>query len=272
MARRGKKKKKQKRVSTLLDIVIPVWDGFNFLWNCLEALPAAVGDIPTRVIIYDNGSDKQKADEFYASVQGIEVIRAKQNTGFADACNRGVQKGHSPLVLLLNSDATMRPGSIEKMVRRMDFPEVGVCGARLLFSDDSPNGTPGHIQHAGLMMTVRAEVVHCFIDWSDDNSRTRMNDEFFAVTGACLMTRRNLWNQIRGLDLSYGMGTYEEVDYCMAISGLGKKIVVEHEAVGTHYVGAALTEHQVGFPLAVNRAKFMSKWAEQIIWDEWSKV
>lgn len=273
MGRRGRKKQRTTREvkrPSLLDIVIPVWDGFEFLAECLKALPAAVGDVPTSVILYDNGSDKETADNFYAGVGGARIIRGKENMGFARGCNLGVKSGFSPLILLLNSDVVMSPGSIEKMVKRMDDPEIGVCGGRLLFANNTPHGPAGHIQHVGLMLTIKAEVVHSFIGWSNDNPRTRRNEERFAVTGACFMTRRNLWNQIGGLYEGYGMGTYEEVDYCCSVSVfLKKKVIVVNEAEGTHYVAASATAHQTGFPLAQNRALFMSRWANNLVQDDW---
>lgn len=262
--------KKKPGPLALLDIVIPVYNAFDHLWNCLDALPDAVGDVKAKVVIYDDGSEKEAADEFYANISGAKIIRNRQNRGFPAAVNNAVRQCASPLILILNSDVVMQPGSIAEMVKAMDDPEVGVCGAKLLFPDDTPHGPAGKIQHAGLTVTIKAEVKHAFITWSPDNPRVLRVRDVFAVTGACMMTRRSHWRRLGGFYEGYGRGTWEEVDYQMAISKqLGKKIVVEQNAVGTHFVGASVLENQVGFNIAQNRSLFLSRWGNELVWDQW---
>ena len=138
MSRKGRKPREPK---PLVDIIIPVHQRFDLLEQCLNAIPDAAKDIPYKIIIFDNASPLEEADKFYPTIdKSIKIARSKQNVGFPRACNQGVHRGNSPLLFFLNSDVILEPESIDRLVRVMDEPKVGVVGMRLIFPTE----------HAGL--------------------------------------------------------------------------------------------------------------------------
>jgi GT2 family glycosyltransferase len=275
MSRKRKRTARPKEPKALVDIIIPVHRRFDLLEKCLNAIPDAAKDVPYKIIIFDNASPLEEANEFYPHLdKSIKISRSKQNLGFPKACNQGVHRGNSPLLFFLNSDVILEPDSIDKLVRVMDEPEVGVVGMRLVFPmehlDLNDQIRPaGKIQHVGLSVNIRGEIYHPFMAWNPDHERVMMQKEVFAVTGAALMTRRNIWQKAKGFNEVYGHGTFEDVDYCFTVREMGYNIRVEPEALGTHYTGATAEKYQLGYALNHNQMTFMQRWSNKMEWWDW---
>jgi GT2 family glycosyltransferase len=266
---------------TLLDIIIPIYNRFDLLEKCVKAIPEAVGtNIPYRVFLVDNASDDEKANAFYGMLSSdFRIIRNKENIGFPKACNMGVRAGSSPLIFLLNSDVILEPNSLDILVRAMDDPEVGVAGMKLIFpsieqymeaglQSTATFRPAGKLQHAGLSSDIRGKLFHHFLGWNPDHPKVNAIRDVLAVTGAAFMTRRKIWEALKGFDEMYGMGTYEDIDFCLSVRLLGGKIIVETKAVGLHYVGATAEGNKISYSLQENELKFLSKWAGKYPWTE----
>jgi GT2 family glycosyltransferase len=272
MTRKRKRKSKPREPKSLVDIIIPVHQRFDLLEQCLNSIPDAVGDIPYKIIIFDNGSPLEEADKFYPNLdKSIKIARSKQNVGFPRACNQGVYRGNSPLLFFLNSDVILESGSIDRLVRVMDEPEVGVVGMRLVFPVEHVGlndqiRPAGKLQHIGLSTNIRGEVYHAFMAWNPTHPRVMMQKEVFAVTGAALMTRRKIWSQAKGFNEIYSPGTFEDVDYCCTVREMGYNIRVEPEALGTHYTGATAEKYRLGYNLSHNQMTFMQRWGNKLEW------
>ena len=217
-------------IQTLVDIVMPILRRFDILSRCLEAIPSAMGDIPYRIYMVDNASPIEEANSFYAMIKPpIMVTRNKENMGFARACNQGASRGNSPLIFFLNSDVILDANSIPVMVTELDDPKIGVCGMKLVFPDDASMYNlnvgirpAGKIQHVGLMTNIRGDFVHAFIGWDADHPKPNACREMYAVTGAALMTRRNLFTKIRGFNEVYGAGCLVGDTFIFTESGIIK--------------------------------------------------
>jgi len=212
----------------------------------LYEVPAGV---PFNLIIADDCTPEDKGrDELYAYLKPwkgkskVKVCLSNQNRGFAGNNNWGVRQGYAPLILLLNSDTTIiTPGWLKAMVDEFNDPSVGVVGAKLLFPEDSEDikRPAGKIQHAGVVFNCLGQPYHVYLGWPPNDSRTCRQKEFQAVTGACLMTRRELWNRIGGLDPVYTVGNFEDVEYCLMAKELGYKVVYQPAASLVHYAGGS---------------------------------
>lgn len=258
--------------STLVDIVIPVFNRFDLLGKCLEALPAAFSKHRYTVTLVDNGSDKVEADAFYASTVMAKIVRGKNNVGFPLACNFGAKQFRSPMIFFLNSDVIMDPGSGDLIVDKMlSDPQNGVIGMKLVFPEDCGDLDPavrpaGRIQHIGLSVDIHSNVHHPFISWTETHPRIMRQDDMFAVTGAALLVRRELWNKVGGFYEGYGRGTYEDVDLCCSVRALGYNIKVVPQARGIHYVGATAEKYRLPYDLQQNRAIFLSRHRNNLVW------
>lgn len=251
-----------------VDVVIITGGRWDFLKECLEALRKQT--IPINIILLDNASDMAERQQNDTLFSNVATKRIQQSLGFPAANNEAVRMGRAPLILFLNDDCILKEDAIEKMVETMKDPSIGVCGAKLLFPLTSSSTRPaGKVQHVGMALTIRGEVVHPLIGWSADNPKCCISRDVFCVTGACFMTRRDLFRKIGGFDIAYGAGTYEEVDFCMTVAGLGKRVFINCEAQGWHYAGATAEKKNVGFPIQMNNLIFQAKWRGSLQWNEW---
>jgi len=281
----SKKKRSNQNLgpAPLVSIVIPNYHRFDLLAQCLAAIPDAFGEIPYEIILVENGSPREEKISFFQKnhlPEKFKLIELVKNIGYPGACNRGAREATGPLLFILTNDVIMEPGSGEKLVRAMDEPEVGIVGMKLLFpsADDLTTAglkhsgvqrPPDKVQHVGLFTNIHGQVIHMYLGWSSDNPRVNALRDVYAVTGAALMTRRKLFQELGGFDLAYGAGTYEDCDLAMKVHDRNLKVIVEVCAVARHYTGATAEKYQAAFPLNENRQIFERKWYNKMVWTEW---
>jgi len=280
MSRKHNKKPQTTRnvePKSVVDVIIPIHRRFDILQKCLVSLPQAMGEIPYKLYMVDNGSPKEEADEFYRQFQyPITVIRNRENLGFIKACNMAAKRSNSPLIFFLNSDVLLEPFSVPKLVAEFDDLKVGVCGMKLLFPPDvssvqlNPNMRPSNkIQHVGIMTNIRREFFHIFIGWDANHPKPNSMRTPLAVTGAAMMVRRNLFSKAGYFNEVYGHGTFEDVDMCMMARELGYNVIVNTSACGVHYTGATAETYKIPYALDYNYMTFVQRWGNKIPYSEW---
>jgi O-antigen biosynthesis protein len=259
--------------SAAIDIVVTTCGRFDCLEKCLNAVYLESLKSPINLIVLDNGSPSderivnQRLFEWKKENNNIISFKTKrlpQNTGFPQGANEGARMGNAPLIMFLSDDVELQFGAVEKVLRRMDDPTIGICGIKLIFppTSTSPIRPAGKVQHVGLSLNIRGEPIHPLVGWSPDNLKTCVSRDVWAVTGACLTIRRSLFNKVGGFDLMYGMGTFEDMSLNMEVRRLGYRIFVDVDALGYHYVGATAEKLQQSFPIPYNLNLFRTKWMQ----------
>lgn len=260
-----------------VDIVIPVFNQFDYLQKCLDCLPEACNGITYHVYIVDNNSTEEIKTSFYTKLDAKHntALGLNQNVGFPMACNVGARAGKSKYLLFLNSDCFMQPGSITHMLSVFkDQPLVGVVGAKLLFPKTDtydPHRPVGKIQHAGLSFDIHGRSNHIFVGWSADHPKANISLPVPAVTGACLMIERALFNKCGGFYEGYGLGTFEDVDLCTAVRAENRVVWYDAQAVGEHIAGGTAQKSQTRFPLERNRYIFVGRWGGMVYWSDFDR-
>ncbi len=280
-----------------LDIVIPVHGRPDLLQKCLTALSLAAFDVNYRLFIVDDASPNQdEMKPVYNSLNGAsKVVKNSQNVGFPATANRGAAMGSAKSILFLNSDVEIKGGAIRKMLDMLWSPNspegvlgpepdapVGIVAPKLLFADGYGETRPaGKVQHAGMAFNSMGKPIHVNIGWSADHPKVNIQRSMQCVTGACLMIRREAWNAVTqsykssgdptlgGFNEIYGLGTFEDIELCLAVRAHGYKVVYEPAAVGTHHVGASSDMQGKGYPLQRNESIFKARCGHLVIWDEW---
>lgn len=236
-------------------IIIPSRNHADLLHDCVDSLEKTVNWDHTKLIIIDDGSDEPAAVELLASIESREdrpwsVLRPEREpTGFnySRLVNLGTEAADTPLVLHLNNDVEARePGWLEDMVGWMSVSGVGVVGARLIHRDETlnhagiwvgPNGGLAHGIFVGLPMD---DFGYLFLPHAARNTT--------AVTGACFMTRRDLYQELGGFDTADFRVAYNDVDYCMRAQQAGYRTVYSPGAtlvhLGSATRGIAYTESE----------------------------
>ncbi len=231
----------------IVSVVIVNWNSGRLLESCLRSLEAnARGH---EIIVVDNDSDDGSLD-FSAPLTGtISILRNTDNLGFAAACNQGWQRGHGELILFLNPDTEVLPGSVERIAQALQSDSsVWAAGGRLL----SPDGVPQigfNVRTFPTIGCVLAEALlldeilpgnrwtrtHRMTDW--DHASQRDVDQ---PAGACLMVRRNILERLGGFDERYRPAWFEDVDLCRRIRGAGGRIIFVPGADFLHHGGSSL--------------------------------
>lgn len=266
----------------LLDIVIVTGGRFDMLQKCLVSVSSQAEKIPLNLWLIDNASDAEErlaneeiftADYAWANSSSKWYKRLTQSQGFPASNNEGARMGQAPLIMFLNDDVVLLDGAIQQVIKDFNDSKIGIVGIKLLFPEDStsPIRPAGKVQHVGLCMNIRGEPIHPLVGWSKDNPKTCVTRDAWAVTGACLTVRRDLFNKAGGFNIAYGMGTFEDVEICLRVKQLGFRILVDTDAVGYHYTGATSEKKKVAYPLQENLLTFRSKWAGSglMSWEEW---
>lgn len=258
-------------------MVIPSYGQPEFLLALLASYAEYDPGVKAQIIIVDDKSPHPgvlKTVYMYARKQGHRVIKNETNLGFAGTCNAGAAAGRAPYILLLNSDTLiLHDGWLGKMVEEARNPLVGTVGALLTFFDKSTEFAPpdpkarpaGKVQHAGVVFDILKRPYHVFWGWSPDNPQVSTRREMNCVTGACLLTKRAIWEKIGGLDTDYAKGNFEDVQYCLQNRVLGYKVIFTPEAHLAHYGGGS------GNSMTADRNAqlFQIKAGHIVEYDEW---
>lgn len=256
----------------VVDIVIPSYNRADLLQECIEKIESTTS-IDYRLTVIDDCSPDKRVQEYIKTLNPkVNKLRNHQNMGFPKTVNKAVRSTYNDYVCVLNQDVLPMPGWLEVLVDVLEQDKkVGVVGPLLLFNPNSPNGIGGAVQHAGLVFNVNKMPIHRFLNWPADHPKVqKYNDELQAVTGACMLIRRNVWNENKGLDESYGLGTFEDVTFCVKTKWLAYKVAYTPDAMLYHWVGASATEHPSGgYPIQQNYYTFMEKAGNSVIYDEW---
>ncbi len=252
-----------------VDIVISVYGSYNIVARCLKALKATLPTDPgIHTLIIDDATPKDRwegRDEAhaFADQSGYDWKTLPKNRGFASANNYGVGKGKSDYVCLLNSDTEARPKWIEAMARVLDNNlAVGLVGAKLIFPphvENDPRRPAGRIQHAGVAFNADRMPFHIFMGWPPAHPKVNRYLKMRAMTGACWLLRRGIYEELNGLDAAYGAGNFEDVDFALKMRDRWK-IVYCPEAALWHYTSGSDNTSAI----AKNVQLFRMRWEDQI--------
>ncbi len=220
-------------------IVIPTRDRLDLLRACVESIATKSTYPSYRICVVDNGSVEPATLEYLARLReaGHLVLRDDAPFNYSRLNNNAVREHGRDfeLVCLLNNDTeVVSPGWLEELVSHAIQPGVGCVGARLWYPD-------GTIQHAGVVMGILscAGHVHRFARRGNPGymGRATLQQSFSAVTGACLLVSRNVYEAVGGLDESLQIA-FNDVDFCLKVRAAGHRNVwtpyaelVHHESV-----------------------------------------
>jgi GT2 family glycosyltransferase len=180
------------------------------------------------VIVVDNASTDGTA-EFLAELGGdVQVIRNPENYGFAVACNQGAGAARGEFLLFLNNDTIPTEGWLNALVDEVEHQsDVAVVGSKLLYED-------GTIQHAGVAFSrIVFTPYHIYRKFPADSPLVNRRREFQCVTGACMLVRRDVFEQVGRFDEGFKNG-FEDIDLCLKIRERGWRIVYRPDSVVYH--------------------------------------
>jgi GT2 family glycosyltransferase len=208
-----------------VSILIPTRDRVDLLKPCIDSLFATVDLAPHEVIVLDNDSGEPETFRYFEeiSARGLRVFRVGGAFNFSAIVNAGAAVATGAHLLLLNNDVeALHRGWLEDMLGRMAEPDVGAVGAHLLW----PSGV---VQHGGVVLGPRLAATHAFNDRVDGDpgyaDLLLAAHECSAVTAACLLTEKRLFDAVGGFDALNFSVNFNDVDYCLKLRAQGLRVV-----------------------------------------------
>jgi len=236
-----------------LTIVIPTKGLVGMLQRCLEhlgrALTAPGSPFEPCVVVVDNATEIPILQEDLPA-QSVHLIRFDIPKSFAMANNTAIAGHPNAFYLLLNNDVLLAESAIVDMWRLLEqTPNAGLCGTRLVF----PEGT---IQHAGVVFGPEATGPYHVSRGKPSALIQRRDAEFQAVTGACMLIRREVWDALGGLSGDFAFGL-EDIDFCLRARQKGWRVGCSSRVDSLHF--ESMTPGRVRLDIESRRV-FMNKW------------
>ena len=209
-------------------IVIPTRDRVHLLRQCIESIERLSSYAHYSITIVDNDSTLPETLR-YLDEGSHRVVRVPGHFNYSKLINAGRRSVEADFLLTLNNDIVVRsPDWIEALLEQAQRPEVGVVGGRLLYPD-------GRTQHEGIgvgNLSDASTAINLDAGWLGGIIR-----DVSAVTGACQMSRLDVFDAVGGYDESLQVG-YNDVDYCLRVRQLGYLVVYTPHAELMHHEGA----------------------------------
>ncbi len=222
-----------------ISIIIPARDRADYLERCIDSLFANPPSCDFEVIVADNDSRQAAARKYLADLEKTGRARIHSSPGpfnYSGICNGAAAVAAGNLLLFLNNDTEItRPGSLDALAEEASRPSAGPVGALLLYPD-------GSVQHAGIVIGMGGEAGHLFKGMSREGVEhfpsPLLPRDVSAVTGACLMIRRDRFFSLGGFNENDLPVAFNDVDLCLRARQEGYTVrytpyaaVIHHESV-----------------------------------------
>ena len=220
----------------LVSIIIPNKDHTDDLDKCIKSIDARSSYKNIEFIIVENNSTEPETFEYYKSIENrpdVKIVRYETpGFNFSAINNCGAKAASGEMYLLLNNDTEIiNENCIKEMVDVCLRPDVGICGSLLYYPDNT-------VQHAGVVMGIGGIAGHTFVGLERSEPgymfRAVTTQDLSAVTAACLMVRKDVFEEVGGLTEELAVA-FNDVDFCMKVRDKGYLVVYNLHAELYHY-------------------------------------
>ena len=237
-------------------LIIPVYGQHLLTFTCLKSIAETCAGMAIEVLVIDDCSPLP-ASEALAAVSGITFIRNETNLGFLKSCNHGATSAKGEFLVILNNDLILTGDWLRQMTAVYSrFPDTGLVGAKLIYPD-------GRLQEAGGIVWRDGSAWNVGRD--DDPGRPEYNfiREVDYCSGACLLIKRDFWDELGGFDEAYVPAYYEDTDLAFRVRAAGKRVFYQPHAVVVHFEGQSSgtdLAHGVKRHQVINQKTFVDRW------------
>ena len=250
----------------LTSIIIPNRDQAAILARCIDSLARTVYD-RYEILLVENNSRDPATFAYYRKLGGrpnLRLLTWDRPFNYSAVNNFAAARAQGDVLLFLNNDVeVINADWLERLLEHALRPEVGAVGAKLYYPDDT-------VQHAGVVLGVGAVAGHVHLGAARGAPgyccRLLSVQNYSAVTGACLMTRRSVFEELRGFDEDFPLA-FNDTDLCMRVRRAGYRIVWTPWAELYHHESATrghedTPEKKARFHAEMSR--FLLKWGDVV--------
>lgn len=206
----------------LVSLLIPTRNGLKFLQRCVDSILGKTDYPNYEILIIDNGSDDPATLAYFKTVaakKSVRVIPYDAPFNYSAINNFAAQQAKGTVLGLLNNDLeVIHADWLNEMVAQALRPAIGCVGAMLYYPNDT-------VQHAGVIIGLGGVAGHAFRDFNRGTegvfNRARLVQNYGAVTAACLIIRKEIFDQVGGLDEKHLAVAFNDVDFCLKVRAAG---------------------------------------------------
>jgi O-antigen biosynthesis protein len=243
-----------------VSIIIPTRDNKEMLKCCVDSIFIKSTYKNYELILIDTGSIRSETFKYYEDIsknENVRIINYDMPFNYSRVNNTAAKHASGEILLFLNDDTeVISPGWIEELLGWVEQEDIGAVGAKLLKPDK-------RIQHAGVIIGLQGFAGHLFAGAVEDHMGIFGSCEWYrnylAVTGACIMIRRALFEKIKGFNETFELNG-SDVELCLRLRNSGYRIVYTPFAKLIHYEGATREKYikhipQIDFETSYNYYK-----------------
>lgn len=213
-------------VLPLVSLIIPTRNGLDLLRQCITSIQQKTTYRQFEIIIVDNGSDDPATLDYFKSlgtVANIRILRIDAPFNYSALNNAAVEIARGTLIGLINNDIEVISSDwLDEMVSLALRPGVGAVGARLWFPDNT-------LQHGGVVLGMMGVAAHAHLRSKPQQpgyrGRASLTQNFSAVTAACLLVKKSIYEEMDGLNQQELTVAFNDVDFCIRVREAGYRNV-----------------------------------------------
>lgn len=254
----------------VVSIIVPTRDRVDLLRRCIDGARQGTRYPAIEVLVVDNASRETATLDYLKQLRQTGEIRVLEDHGdfnFSRLNNQAVTAARGEILCFLNNDVEpLSPDWLDEMVAHAQRPGVGVVGAKLLY----PNR---RVQHGGIILCGNHVARHLHVGLSEDAhgywGRAAAVQSLAAVTGACMVMRREIFEEVGGFDEAWPVD-FGDIDLCLRVADTGHRtlwtphaVLIHHESAsrGTFITRAKEERYEVA------RAAMVERWGARLMSD-----
>jgi GT2 family glycosyltransferase/glycosyltransferase involved in cell wall biosynthesis len=246
----------------VVSIVIPVYNLWPLLQNCLKSIAAVANNVPFEVIVADDCSTDETA-ELLKLNPWVRHVRMETNGRFVRNCNNAAKHARGRYIYFLNNDTVVLDHWLDQVVATFQLrPEAGVVGSQVLFHNSE-------IQESGGIIWPDGDAWNFGRNFEKDKVyQVNYSREVDYISGCALAVERDLWEQVKGFGEEFIPGYCEDSDLCYKIRALGRQVWVQPQSRIIHFEGLSNSkdvEKGLKAYQKINLQKLNQKWKLQIL-------
>ncbi|MCF6147390.1 MAG: glycosyltransferase [Candidatus Kuenenia sp.] len=271
----------------LVSIIILTWNALEYTKKCIESI-FNYTHYPFEVIFVDNGSIDGTSEYLHTLIKehsNCKLIENQENKGFAAGNNQGVKMAGGEYIMLINNDVLVSEGWLESLVESLEKDEkIGMVGP--ITNSISGRQQVKDVPYADGTIDSQKDLRNNTNVFSASSVRSAVKDGFFdekgfhrfaqsiqrnfkgrltprhRIAGFAVLMKKSLYEEVGGLDESFGTGNYEDDDLCLKVRQKGYAIMVDESVFIHHYRSQTFKENNINYrnSIALNDTLFRKKW------------
>ena len=253
-----------------VSLIIPTRDRMDLLQQCIDSITQVTAYLDYEILVVDNQSSDPDTLAYLGEIakrSNVRVLPYEAAFNYSRINNVAARHASGEVLALVNNDIqAIHADWLEEMVCHAIRPGTGVVGAMLYYPDD-------RIQHAGVIVGLGGVAGHAYTDmprgYPGPHHRAQLTQNLSAVTAACLVVRRSVFDEVEGLDESLEVA-FNDIDFCLRVARAGYRNVwtpwaelYHHESASRGYEDNPVKKARFDGEVA----RMQARWGKALLWD-----